>query len=124
MPYVKLSERELKQAYTLLKAYFEQDEAAANQVRELIAEYYPASAHSVLLKFDSEFTDEDYFHLARAVVVYDKHGNEIEPKPGKKIDLEHDLQNCTFEDSDEPREDLAFTMKAPKLPELYSKKDE
>jgi hypothetical protein len=120
MNYKKLSELELKRVYFKLKAYFQEEDEEISQFRAVVSEYYPRTADSVLVKFDSEFTDEEYFFLVRSVVVYDKQGAELQPLPGKDLEAEDEFQSFEFENSDKPRDDIAFNMIGKgSLPDLY-----
>jgi hypothetical protein len=51
-------------------------------IRAWVNQYYPESAYSVLIMFNSEYDDCWYETSLKCILVFDKDGNELVPNKG------------------------------------------
>lgn len=124
--YRKLDETELRRLAEHLPSRFETKARQNPLDKQIIAhvqKYYPAGTCSAVLTINSEYNDEGYNCSAGCLVVYDRDGEEMLPTKATASESRKQWQSFNIPDStdENPPEDRAVLINAPKIPDLYIK---
>jgi hypothetical protein len=121
--YRKLSIAEIEQIFGVK---VNPDAERFRSVLAHIKKYYPATAVKAVAQFHSEYNDSRYDCKLQYLAVYDSSGEEVLPlaKTARTCRAEWgdlSIGELTYEEQDEPLDDVVIPLSANWVPELFVK---
>ncbi len=127
MSYRKLKAEEVKELLGRFGASINKSKSDLAEIREYIKNYYPSTATTVLVQYNSEYNDEGYDVSVQYVAVYDREQQELLPLKDKAREARDKWAEVFFTESNDgcgfrdPVEDKVYLLNEAGLPELYIK---
>lgn len=121
----KLDETQLKELYTKLHAKFSPENAKHIMYKKHVEKYFPETATSVVVTFNSEYNDEGYDCTVSYISVYDASGEEILPRKDVRKECREEWRNLPVPENEygygheEALEDITIYLNPGIIPDLY-----
>ncbi len=123
MKYIKLTDESLRDIFNLLSAKF--SKRPNDKIKfylDYVTQYYPKTACSLVVSYNSEYNDNTYDFSVQYVGVYDENGNELLPLKNKAKEARsewHTFDCPPGEFDEEANKDLVVYLKDVRIPDLY-----